>query len=216
MKNSLVASSVSHFLSITADSQECVSPHGEYFRKVLKCCFDFWRFFTCFNNATSHLCLSDIQEILWNLQAIGDAHRLEGGFLSWCLPEAAPLWLETNAAVSLQALHVFYLLLYKKCFESLAFQALSEMKYYCVPFTILNSLPLKYCKSAMLNVLRRLRSSFLILHLAELICNPFRVWPTFGDGGTRIVANLHAALSEIFRISPWLSTFILLINLHRF
>lgn len=114
---------------------------------------------------------------------------------------------------------------------------LSMCSIYCGVRNVLNCLDFKHClkwnitvcsspfwilyhwntaNRAMLNVLRRLRSSFLILHLAELICNPFRVWPTLGDDRTRIVANLHAALFEIFRISPWLSTFIFLTSLHRF
>lgn len=78
----------------------------------------------------------------------------------------------------------------------------------------------EFSTTQMLNVLRRLRSSFLILLLAELICNPFRICHTLGDGTTgpllsQALHTLDAVFSEVFRLSPWLSTFLLLINLHK-
>lgn len=59
--------------------------------------------------------------------------------------------------------------------EFLGFRAVYKVKYYCMPS---QSGILSHWKSPMLSVLRRLRSTLLILLLAGLICNPFRMCST--------------------------------------
>lgn len=121
------------FLAIIVDRQKSIFYLLLYvltnFKQYkIKCCFNFWGF--C---AISHRCPSDVQVILGNGEAEGDAASVIG------------------------------------------FKALYKVKYYYMPsqFGILS-----HWKSPMLSVLRRLRSTLLILLLARLICNPFRMCST--------------------------------------